>query len=183
MEHLEIGSAACVFYARHTSHADAAILWAALPTSMRVRTRPVAALDYWSATRWRRFVSAQIFRALLLDRRDARLGSHPLAQMRTALDHGQSLILFPEGSRQVSGTDLAAFKPGLYWLARARPDLRLIPVGLQGVQHILPKGSYLPVPFECSVRFAPALQLRNGESCEAFLARAQAALEQLNLPQ
>ncbi len=175
-EHLTYSSSSCVFYANHSSHADAALVWASLPAAIRAKTRPVAAADYWLQSRLKSVVSQTVFQSLLIERQDLRAGSDALAPMRQALASGQNLLLFPEGTRKYNEGDLARFKPGLYFLARSIPDLQLVPVYLQDVQNVLPKSAVLPVPFQCAVFFGEPIGLRAEEDREAFLARAQFAL-------
>ena len=86
-----------------------------------------------------------------------------------------SLIIFPEGGRQ-SGTEPAPFKAGLYHLAKHRPDAELIPVYLENLNRVLPKGEILPVPMLCSVSFGEPLRLAEGEAKLQFLTRAREAM-------
>jgi 1-acyl-sn-glycerol-3-phosphate acyltransferase len=92
-----------VYFANHTSTLDAAVLWAALPSSIRERTRPVAAKDYWTASVLRRWLANDVFRALLIERLKVTSENNPLREMVAVLDAGDSLIIFPEGGR---------FRPG-----------------------------------------------------------------------
>jgi 1-acyl-sn-glycerol-3-phosphate acyltransferase len=169
-----------IFFANHTSHLDVVVLWSVLPESVRARTRPVAARDYWEATRLRRFMATRIFRAVLVDR-EARSLSRLRAEMEqllAVLAAGDSLIIFPEGTRG-SGDQIGPFKSGLDYLARQRPDVDLIPVHLHNLDRIMPKGEFLPVPQLSSVIFGPPLPRLDGESKAAFLARARAAVASL----
>lgn len=106
-------------------------------------------------------------------------GSHAdLNAMIAALDAGESIIFFPEGTRG-SGMALGAFKSGLFHLARMRPTVPLVPVRLENLSRMLPKGEFLPIPLLGSVTFGPSLLLAEGETKDAFLTRARAALEAL----
>jgi 1-acyl-sn-glycerol-3-phosphate acyltransferase len=98
--------------------------------------------------------------------------------MAECLSHGDSLILFPEGTRG-TGEEVGAFKTGLYHLAQAAPGVELVPVAIENLNRILPKGEFLPVPMVSRVAFGPTLRLQEGESKDDFLARARAALETL----
>ena len=86
-----------------------------------------------------------------------------------------SVILFPEGTRG-SGDEPARFKSGLYYIAKARPTLELVPVYLENLGRILPKGEFLPVPLLATATFGSPLRLVEGESRDAFLERARAAI-------
>lgn len=176
-----------IYFANHTSHLDTLILWALLPATARNLTRPIAASEYWNASRLRRFVAHEIFNAVLIERPDragdtmgarSELASRAFGTMRSALDSGHSLIIFPEGTRG-DGVTLRPFKSGLYHLSRARPHLELIPVYLENLNRILPKGELFPVPLLGSVTFGKPLSLEARDSKSAFLKRARRAIEEL----
>jgi len=101
-----------------------------------------------------------------------------LDQLVAALDAGSSLIIFPEGTRG-AGREIGPFKGGLDYLSRQRPDVDLVPVYLDNLHRIMPKGEFLPVPQLSRVSFGQPLRLLPGESKAAFLARARAAVEEL----
>lgn len=170
-----------VFFANHGSHLDAPLVWACLPPAWRERTRPVAARDYWSRTPWRRHLATKVFRAVLIERRSVSVRNNPLTDLRAALDRGDSLILFPEGTRSPDGV-IRPFKSGLHHLARERPGLPLVPVFLDNLGRILPKGELLPVPFISNLFAGPSIQLASGEDKAAFLERARAAVLALQNP-
>src|ERR1039457_5232226 len=109
-----------VFFANHSSHLDALVLWGALPVTVRRVTRPVAAEDYWQQSSLRSFLATRIFRSVLIPRPTGGLfgGRRSLAPMLRELDRGCSLILFPEGTRG-NGEEVAEFKGGLYQLCRS----------------------------------------------------------------
>ncbi len=164
-----------VYFANHGSHLDFATLWAALPAAARERTRPVAARDYWGKTRMTRLVAVDIFNSLLIAREGITRKDNPIEQMATAMREGNSLILFPEGTRSPDGV-MGEFKPGLYHLASKVPQAEFVPVYLQNLNRILPKGHLLPIPLLSSVVFGKPLLLEDGEKKQAFLARAKAAV-------
>lgn len=165
-----------VYFANHASHGDFVLIWAVLPPRLRDRTRPVAGADYWLKSAVRRFIGQNIFNAVLIDRdRDARTAD-PVAQMADALDGGASLIVFPEGTRNVTDAPLLPFKSGLYHLARMRPGIDLVPAWIDNLNRVMPKGEFVPVPLICTVTFGAPLRLEDGESKQEFLARAETAL-------
>jgi len=165
-----------VYFANHTSNGDFILLWSVLPPRMRETTRPVAALDYWLRTPLRAFIGREVFRAVLIDRRPEARVADPVAQMAEALDGGASLILFPEGQRNASDKALLPFKSGLYHLARMRPGVDLVPVWIENLNRVMPKGEIVPVPLLCTVTFGAPLRLAEDEEKELFLDRASAAL-------
>jgi 1-acyl-sn-glycerol-3-phosphate acyltransferase len=167
-----------IYFANHGSHLDFATLWAALPKAARERTRGIAARDYWGRTKLTRTIAVQLFNSLLIAREGITRKDNPIEQMAEAMRKGDSLILFPEGTRSMDGV-IGAFKPGLYHLASKVPEAELVPVFLQNLNRILPKGHLLPIPLLSSVVFGPPMKLEEGEKKVDFLHRAKEAV--LNL--
>lgn len=164
-----------LYFANHSSHGDFVLLWASLPAELRELTRPVAGAEYWQGSSLRRFIGCRVFRALLVERESAS-GREAVRRMAESLAGGDSLIIFPEGTRNTGDAVLLPFKTGLYYLARECPDVRLVPVWIENLRRVLPKGSWLPVPLACSVSFGAPLERRPDEDRAAFLARARDAL-------
>lgn len=165
-----------VYFANHTSNGDFVLIWAVLPPHIRQRTRPVAASDYWLTSRLKGFVGREVFNAVLIDRNPETRKQDPIAQMAEALDAGSSLILFPEGTRNDGEEALLPFKTGLFHLATQRPEIDLVPVWIENLNQVMPKGEVLPIPLICTVRFGAPLRLEQGEVKEGFLTRSHAAL-------
>ncbi len=165
-----------IYFANHSSNGDFVLIWTVLPAALRARTRPVAALDYWLTSPLRAFIGREVFNAVLIDRRPEARTEDPVAQMAAALDEGSSLIIFPEGGRNSGDMPLLPFKSGLYHLARMRPNVDLVPVWINNLNHVMPKGKVVPVPLICTLTFGAALRLDPNEDKEAFLSRASAAL-------
>lgn len=165
-----------VYFANHASHGDFVLIWTVLPAALRRRTRPVAGADYWEADRVRRFLGRDVFDAVLIERDAARRTRDPIADMVQAIDAGSSLILFPEGTRNLTDAPLLPFKAGLFHLATARPGVEFVPVWIENLNRVLPKGALLPVPLLCTVTFGAPLTLGDGEAKAAFLDRARAGL-------
>jgi 1-acyl-sn-glycerol-3-phosphate acyltransferase len=168
-----------LYFANHTSHGDFVLLWATLPPDLRALTRPVAGQDYWEASPLRRFIGRDVFNALMI-RRDGSAAPgtevNPVDQMKEALQAGDSLIMFPEGTRNTGEEVLLPLKSGLYHLARACPQVRLVPVWIENLKRVLPKGTLVPVPLACTVRYGAPIALAEGEDKAAFIARARAAM-------
>lgn len=161
-----------IYFANHSSHLDFAVVWSALPAAQRRRARPVAGRDYWEKTRLRRWLARDIFNAVLIERQKVTASANPLAAMLAALDAGDSLIVFPEGTRSPDGT-IHDFKPGLYHLARARPEIPLVPILLENLNRILPKSDLLPLPIIGSLTLGAPVFLQPDETKTDFLARAR----------
>lgn len=189
----------CVFYANHRSNGDAILVMCGLPGWALDKARPVAARDYWASSPLKLWLGQEVCRGLLIDRirpaRDAVVppgtemetqqvanGScvasepSPIDQMADACAEGQSLIIFPEGTRNQTEQDLLEFKSGIYRVALRQPDLHFIPVWIDNLNRVLPKGKLLPIPLICSVNFGTPIRLQEGETKEAFLQRARSEL-------
>ena len=167
-----------LYFANHTSHGDFVLLWATLPADLRSITRPVAAQDYWESSALRQFIGQDVFNSLMICR-EITTGPNPVQQMTQALLAGDSLIMFPEGTRNTGDDVLLPLKSGLFHLARACPQVRLVPVWIENLKRVLPKGSLVPIPLACSVRYGTPLMLADGEEKALFMARARAAMLEL----
>jgi 1-acyl-sn-glycerol-3-phosphate acyltransferase len=163
-----------IYFANHQSHLDWVLIWAALPRDLRVRTRPIAAKDYWTSTPFKRWLTTAVFNAVYVNRQRTD-DQDPLEPLADALDRGDSLVIFPEGTRSSQG-DPMAFKSGLYHLARQFPQVQLVPAWIDNVQRVMPKGEVVPVPILCSVTFGAPLTVGPDEEKSAFLQRAREAV-------
>jgi 1-acyl-sn-glycerol-3-phosphate acyltransferase len=163
-----------IYFANHQSHADLVMIWAALPQELRGITRPIAARDYWTHTPLKQWITTAVFNAVYVER-ERKGEEDPLQPLIEALDHGDSLILFPEGTRGHAG-EPQAFKAGLYNLALRFPQVVLVPAWINNVQRVMPKGEVVPVPILCSVTFGAPIRLQEGEERRAFLDRAREAV-------
>jgi 1-acyl-sn-glycerol-3-phosphate acyltransferase len=164
-----------LYYANHSSHGDFVLLWASLPAPLRRTTRPVAGADYWQRDGVRRYLINKVFNGVLIDRERATPEANPLQPMLDALDQGDSLILFPEGTRNLED-GLLPFKSGLFHLTRLRPDIELVPVWIANLNRVMPKGRTLPLPLLCTLSFGKPLEPLTDESKDEFLQRARNAL-------
>lgn len=165
-----------VYFANHRSNGDFVLLWTVLPAVVRARTRPVAAAEYWRAGAIRRFIGERVFKAVLIEREAEHRTQDPIAQMAEALDAGASLILFPEGTRNLTELPLLPLKSGIFRLALLRPHVEMVPVWIANLNRVMPKGELVPVPLICTVTFGTPLRLEPGEEKSAFLERAREAM-------
>jgi 1-acyl-sn-glycerol-3-phosphate acyltransferase len=153
------------------------VLWSVLPKDVRALTRPVAARDYWERTALRRYIAGSLH-ALLIDRENIKVHRSPVELMIRAIGDKYSLIVFPEGSRSTS-EEMGEFKSGLYYLGKKRPDLELVPVFIDNLNRVLPRGEFLPVPLLSCITIGPPIWLEAGESKMDFLTRARESVRQL----
>lgn len=165
-----------VYFANHTSHGDFVLIWSSLPPLLQRRTRPVAGADYWETSRLRRWVIHDVFRGVVIDRAPTPGHANPIAQMEAALDFDDSLIFFPEGTRNTTDELLLPFKSGMFHLASERADVEFVPVWIENLNRVMPKGEVVPIPLLCSVTFGTPLRVIDGETKQAFLDRARAGL-------
>ncbi|MBW8789996.1 1-acyl-sn-glycerol-3-phosphate acyltransferase [Rhizobium ruizarguesonis] len=166
-----------IYFANHNSHIDTVAVMAALPWPVRRMTHPVAARDYWGTSAFRRFIAEKGLRAVLIDRKPLP-DTDPLAPIERLLEEGRSVLIFPEGTRSTTD-EIAPFRSGIFRLACRFPDVDLVPIHLDNLQRILPKGSMLIVPITCTARFGKPLRVEPGEEKAEFLARARAAVIEL----
>ncbi|MCU7373450.1 lysophospholipid acyltransferase family protein [Paucibacter sp. O1-1] len=164
-----------IYFANHQSHFDWVLIWAALPAELRAGTRPIAARDYWTSSKLKTWLTSAVFNAIYVSRTRTTPDEDPLEPLVEALGNGDSLVIFPEGTRSSKG-EPQAFKAGLFHLAQQFPQVQLIPTWIDNVQRVMPKGEIVPVPILCTVTFGEPLHLMPGEDKRDFLARARDAV-------
>ncbi len=171
-----------IYFANHQSHLDWVLIWAALPHDLRARTRPIAARDYWTSSPFKQWLTTEVFNAVYVNRKrikgaaaDGSEDQDPLEPLVEALGRGDSLVIFPEGTRSARG-EPADFKSGLFHLAQQFPGVQLVPAWIDNVQRVMPKGEVVPVPILCTVTFGVPLQRGDDEDKAVFLKRARDAV-------
>lgn len=160
--------------ANHSSHLDTIALLSLFPLAQLGRIRPVAAADYFERNRLISWFTKAFFNILPIARAHITAQNNPLDVMRAAIQAGQSLILFPEGTRG-SGEAPGKFRAGAAHLIEHVPGVPVVPAYLLNMGRSLPKGAYIPVPFFCEIRFGPPLQPRGkrGEILEQLESAVQ----------
>jgi len=170
-----------VYYANHRSHADFVLVWSVLPRELRRLTRPVAGADYWDKVGIKRFFGRQVVNAVLIERnREGASGVDPVRQMADVVDGGESLIIFPEGTRNMTDEVMLPFKSGIYRLALECPDVEFVPVWVDNLNRVMPKGESVPVPLICHATFGTPITVHSHEDKDTFLMRAREALLELS---
>jgi len=143
-------AAPAIIVANHNSHLDTMVLASLFPLKMLKKIRPVAAEDYFLRNRWLAWFALNIIRIIPLQRQGRNAKGDPLAGCSKAIEAGDILLLFPEGTRG-EPERLAAFKTGVAHLANRHPEVPVIPVFMQGLGKALPRGECILVPVVCDV--------------------------------
>jgi 1-acyl-sn-glycerol-3-phosphate acyltransferase len=165
-----------VLAGNHNSNLDALALMSLMPLRLLPKLRPVAAIDYFYTSGARAWFANNIIGIIPVKRGSGKEGGNPLQLAEEALDRGEILVLFPEGTRG-EPEKLQAFKKGIGHLARARPKVPVVPVFMHGLGKALPKGSKLLVPFNVTVNVGEALYGK--DSYDAFVASLEQAMTAL----
>lgn len=139
-----------IIVANHNSHLDTLVLMTLFPLRRLAQLRPVAAQDYFFRSAWLKWFSLRVLGIIPLDRAVRHSHQHPLKAVCEALERGDILILFPEGSRGAP-EQLGEFKAGIAHLARLHPTAPIYPIFVHGLGKSLPRGEALLVPFFCDV--------------------------------
>ncbi len=156
-EHLDVPGP-FVLVANHSSHLDTLSLLSLFPLGRLRSLRPCAAADYFERNPVVSVLSRTLFNILPIARVDIRPEDHPIQRMREAIERGESLLLFPEGTRGEGGA-IGPLRGGVAYLAEQVPGLTVLPAYLENMGRALPKGEFVPVPFFCEVRFGAPLRL------------------------
>jgi 1-acyl-sn-glycerol-3-phosphate acyltransferase len=165
-----------IIVANHNSHLDTMTILTMFPMRMLPKLRPVAAMDYFMRNGLMAWFATRIIGIIPIVRGGHSAGVNPLAPCEEALDRGEILIIFPEGSRG-EPEKLQQFKKGVAHLAKARPGTPVYPLFMHGLGKALPKDSVFIVPFNCDVvAGAPFFW---GDSVEAFMETLQSGMAAL----
>ena len=165
-----------VLVANHNSHLDAVTLMTLFPLRMLPELRPVAAQDYFFRNPLLKWFALNIMGILPLDRKVQSKRRHPLAGIHEALDQGDIVIVFPEGSRGAP-EQLGDFKAGIAHIAKKNPEVPVIPIFMHGLGKALPKGEALLVPFFLDVFVGEPIDWNDDK--EAFMEQLSARMTAL----
>jgi 1-acyl-sn-glycerol-3-phosphate acyltransferase len=162
--------------ANHNSHIDTLLLLCLFPSRLLPRLRPMAAADHFLKSPLSSWVSLNIIGILPVVRERIGRNSDVLGESKAALQRGEILLIFPEGTRG-EAEEMGPLKAGIARLAEACPEAPVIPVYLQGAGRVLPRKSRILVPFNCSAIVGSPLRWLGDRP--AFMAQLRAALEEL----
>ncbi|MDP2492270.1 lysophospholipid acyltransferase family protein [Vibrio splendidus] len=166
-----------VLAANHNSHLDTMVLLALFPISMVHKVRPVAAADYFFKNKVSAWLSLNILGIIPIHRSPSKSGRHAVFdECHKALNQGDILIIFPEGSRGEPET-MSGLKKGIYHLVNGHQTCPVMPVVMRGLGRALPKGTMMFVPFNCDVVLG--MSIAKFENADEFLATMQAEYQQL----
>ena len=164
-----------IIAANHNSHLDILLLFSVLPISKITRTRPVAAGDYFGRRRVLFRVVDYLFRPIWILRGEKSAAA--MEAMTQTLAAGESIIIFPEGTRGAAG-EIGRFKTGVGRLAGRFTDVPSIPVFLCGPEKALPKSSAVPLPIWNRVLIGPPQ--RFGPDCTDIAGSLEAMVRELS---
>ncbi len=162
-----------ILVANHTSHLDTIVLMSLFPLSQIHKIRPVAAADYFFKNKWIRWFAIHCIDIIPMRRHEKLSKIELFKHCFDALDQGDILILFPEGTRSSTEDRVFQLKRGIHVLLKERPQTVVLPVLLRGLGRVLPKGEALLVPFNCDVIIDHEF-LSYHDNAEVFLSSLEA---------
>jgi 1-acyl-sn-glycerol-3-phosphate acyltransferase len=165
-----------IIVANHNSHADAMAIMASLPSCVLINTCSIAAHDYFGKNPITSFFMKYLVNAKLIDRKKG--GRDVIEQIDRLIKRGKSIIIFPEGSRGNPG-QVQEFKKGAAILLKKNPQIPYIPIYLHGLDMILPKGKYIPLPYNSQVIIGEAQFVSESESVEMITEKIKSDIFEL----
>lgn len=166
-----------IICANHNSHLDTLVLMTIFPLRLLSKLRPVAAAEYFLQNRWLAWFALQIIGIIPIDRHQSSHTEHPLAKCSEALERGEILIIYPEGTRG-EPESLASFQIGIAHLAKRHPDVPIYPVFIYGLGKVLPKGEKILVPFFCDLAIGTPIFWSNNK--KTFMALLDFQMQELS---
>ena len=160
----------------HNSHLDAPTILSLWPLNRIHHIRPVAAADYFLTNPVLAWFTLNVIGIIPIERKRRDAAEDPLATSSAALEQGDILIIFPEGSRGLPEV-MDNFKSGISRLVERNPKVPIVPIFIHGLGKSLPKGDFVFVPFFCDVFIGEPVYWQGSvdETMDAY----RAAMEQL----
>jgi 1-acyl-sn-glycerol-3-phosphate acyltransferase len=158
-----------VFVANHQSHFDAPICLAALGPRVRRRLVIAAAADYFYSSA-AKGVAASLALGTVPFVRAGGGSRESLAMLKQLVSSGWSVLIFPSGTR---GTGASGFKKGFAYIA-VDCHVPVVPLYLHGLEKIMPKGTFIPLPGGVAVGIGPPIP--PGDDYAELVGRAEAAV-------
>jgi len=166
-----------VFVANHQSHFDAPVCLAALGGRIRRRLVIAAAADYFYSSAVKGAAASLALGTVPFIRTGG--GSREsLSMLKDLVGKGWSVLIFPSGTR---GTGASGFKKGFAYIA-VDAQVPVVPLYLHGLDRIMPKGSFVPLPGGVAVGIGPPIPPGDDyaelvRKAEAGVAEAQAVVK------
>jgi long-chain acyl-CoA synthetase len=178
-----------IFAANHQSFMDAPVIMAALPSRWRYRTAPAMGKEMfaahffpaehgrvaWLTNSLNYYLAVLFFNAFPLPQREAG-ARQTLRYIGDLLAEGTSVLIFPEGRRSETGA-IDRFRPGIGMIA-SRLGVPVVPVRIDGLQHVLGVGSHMARPGRVRVTFGDAMRL-TGDDYSALAEQVEEAVRAL----
>lgn len=171
-----------IYVANHNSHLDAVVILASIPGKQLIHTHPIAAGDYFGKSPFKAALTRFFVNAILIPRnrpKEGETGIDPIQLMIDTLDKGESLIVFPEGSRGEPEI-FQKFKRGIGLVLEQRPHIPVIPIHFKGLGKVLPKGDPVPVPFDCYARVGEKI-IVSGKTVEEIVTEVEESIHNLGV--
>jgi len=130
----------------------------------------LAAADYFFDTKYKRAVMENFTNLVPMERTGSLRQS--LRHARSFLDRGYNALIFPEGTRSVTG-EMADFKPVVGYLA-LHARVGILPVYLHGTHEAMPKGSNILKSRKVGARIGQYLPVEELEEMTKGMPRAEA---------
>lgn len=168
-----------ILVSNHNSHIDTMAMMAAVPFRKLYKTHPVAAGDYFGNRKIKTFLTKLFVNGILIARKKEEKGEFgdTIEKLSKILNDGNSLILFPEGSRG-EPEKIQRFKKGIGVLLQQNPTICYVPVFTQGLGTVMPKGKFLFVPYESDIYFGQPT-IAKGKEVDEIVAEIEAQIHQL----
>ncbi|CAA6816517.1 MAG: 1-acyl-sn-glycerol-3-phosphate acyltransferase (EC [uncultured Sulfurovum sp.] len=151
-----------ILVANHNSHLDTMVIMSLFSLKTLEKVRPIGAEDYFCDKPYKKWLSKNLIDLIALKRRPSKVDGHPFGEIYEALDKGDIVLLFPEGSRGDPEV-MKPFKTGIAHIAEAYPLVPVVPLYIHGAGKALPRGEALFVPFVIHVNVGEG-RYHEGES-------------------